>query len=394
MTSSGTYNFSLDCAGTLVEAFGRVGIRPTALTREHFTSGTRSLNLSLQSFSNRGVNLWQVELISIPLLQGVPTYDLPSNIVNILDAYIETYSLQTTVGGTPDFSTVLGSPIVTVDLVQNNLVKNNWINIVVPVSIGGLILQGLYQVQTVLNSNQFTIEAITNATSTVNNGGALPIFTTVSGSATISVNFPNHGLSVGNTFNVQEATSCGGLLLTGPYIVATVPTVNSFTFIFGATALANDTETENSGAQVIMTQYNSGDPIDRVLTSISRTDYSAIPDKILQAPPTTFWFDRLSPIPTVTFWQVADGNGPYVAFFYGMRRMMDASPTGGQTPDVPYRFIDALCADIAMRLARKYAPALVQALTLEARESWELAANEDRERVQTFIIPDVSGYFR
>lgn len=394
MTSSNTYNFFLDNAGIVNEAFARCGIRPTSLEREHFFSATRSLNLALQSFSNRGVNLWQVELISVPLIQGTAAYQLPSNLVNILDAYIETYSLQTSVSGTPNFSTVANSNVVTVNIVQNNLVVNNWINIVVPVTIGGIVLQGLYQVNTVLNANQFTIQAANNATSTVNNGGVLPVFTTTTGSPTVTVAFANHGLAVGNTFTVQAATTCGGLTLTGPYIVATAPDANHFTFVFGSNATANDTETENSGNQVITTQYNSGDPQDRILTPISRTDYAAQPDKIQQAPPTTFWYDRTAPISTITMWPVPDGNGPYVFFAYGMRRIQDAAATGGQTADVPYRFIDALCAEMAKRLARKYAPALVQALTLEAQESWGFAAEEDRERVQTFIVPDTSGYFR
>lgn len=394
MASSGTYNFFLDNAGVVTEAFSRCGIHPTALTREHFFSATRSLNLALASWSNRGVNLWQVDLQSIPLIQGTPTYTLPSNTVNILDAYIETYSLQTTVSGVPNFSTVLNSNVVTVNLVQNNLVENNWINIIIPVSIGGIILQGLYQVATVLNANQFTILSVANATGTVNNGGALPIFSTTGGSAIVSVALNNHGLSVGNTFNIPEATTCGGLFLSGPYIVATVINANAFTFVFGSTALSTDTETENGGQQVIMTQYNSGPPIDRILTSISRTDYASQPNKLQQGPPTTFWFDRLSPIPTLTTRYVADGNGPYVVFYYRMRRIQDAAATGGQTPDVPYRFLEALAADLAARLARKYAPSLVQSLQLDAKQAWSEAAEEDRERVQLFLAPDTSPYFR
>lgn len=393
-STSGSYNWNLDNAGIVTEAFSRCGIHPTALTREHFFSATRSLNLALQSFSNKGPNLWQIELISVPLTQGVPTYELPSNLVNILDAYIETYSLQTNVSGAPDFSTVLGSNIVTANIVQNGLVANNWINILVPISVGGIVLQGLYQAQTILNANQFTIQAAANATSTVNNGGVLPVFTTVGGSQSVNVNLPNHDFLAGNTFTVQEATSCGGLLLTGPYIVANVVDVDNFTFLFGENALANDTETENGGYQVIATQANSGDPIDRILTPISRTDYAAQPNKLAQAPPTTFWYDRLSPVSTVTFWQVADGNGPYVAFFYSMRRIQDAYAQNGQIPDVPYLFLDALCAELAMRLARKYAKELVAELRLEAKEAWDLAANENRERVQMFICPDTSGYFR
>ena len=393
-TTSETYIWGLDNSQIVAEAYSRCGIRPTSLTRENFFQATRSLNLALQSWSNKGVNLFQVDLQSVPLVQGTATYDLPSNTVNILDAYIETYSLQTTISGTPNFSTVSGSNVVTVNAVQNGLVENNWLNVIMPVAVGGIVLQGLYQAQTVLNANQLTINAASNATGTINNGGTLPVFTTTTNSSIVTTVLANHGLSIGNTFPVQEATLVGGLTLSGPYIVATVPDADTFTFDFGLVdANADDTETENSGNQVIMTQYNSGDPIDRIITSISRTDYAAQPDKISQGPPTTFWFDRLSPIPTLTTWQVADGNGPYVVFYYRMRRIQDAYATGGQTPDVPYRFLDALAAELAARLARKYAPALLQSLQLDAKMAWAEASEEDRERVQTFIVPDTSGYF-
>lgn len=393
MTTSGTTNWFLDNAGIVNEAYARCGIRPTALTREHFFQATRSLNLTLQSWSNHSPNLWQIELISVPLVQGTATYDLSSTLVNILDAYIETYSLQTTVSGTPNFSTVATSDVVTATIVQHDLVENNWINIQIPISIGGLILQGLYQVVTVLNANEFTFEAASAATGTVNNGGQLPVFTTTNLSVTVSVNLPNHGISAGNTFNVQEATLCGGLILSGPYIVATITDPNNFTFVDVSTATANDTETENSGNQVVLTQANSGPPIDRILTSISRTDYASQPNKTQQAPPTTFWFDRLSPVPTVTMWPVPDGAGPYNYFAYCMRRIQDAYATGGQTADVPYLFLDALCAELAARLSRKFAPALLQSLQLDAKMAFDLAFEENRERVQIFMSPDLSGYF-
>lgn len=395
MTTSGTSNWFLDNAGVITEAFSRCGIHPTALTREHFISATRSLNLALAAWSNKGVNLWQVDLQSIPLTQAQAVYNLPSNTVNILDAYLETYSLQTNVSQVPNFSTVNTSTTVTVNITQHDLVSGNWINIIIPVAVGGLILKGLYPVQTVLNANQFTITAAAAATATVNNGGALPIFTTTNNSSIVSVNLPNHGLSSGNTFSVQESTVVGGLPLGGSYIVLNVTDANHFTFDFAImNATSNDTETENSGNAVIMTQANSGDPTDRIMTSISRTDYAAIPDKLTQAPPSTFWFDRLSPVPTISLWDVPDGNGPYVFFYYRMRRIQDAYATGGQTADIPYLFLDALCADMAARLSRKYAPALLASLQEDAKEAWMIAAEENRERVTLFMVPDTSGYFQ
>ena len=42
----------------------------------------------LATWSGRGVNLWAVDLISIPLVEGQATYSVPSNTVALLDGYI------------------------------------------------------------------------------------------------------------------------------------------------------------------------------------------------------------------------------------------------------------------------------------------------------------------
>lgn len=393
MTSSGTTNWFLDNAGIVVEAFDRCGIRPTELTRQHFFSATRSLNLALQAWSNMGPNLWQIQLESISLIAGVPSYTLPPDTINILDAYLETYQLGTTVNQAPNFSTTIGSKTVTVVQPAHGLVSSNWIDLPVPVAVGGIVLVGFYQV-TVLDGNTYTIQAGANATSLVNNGGVVPQFTTVSGSAVVTCVLTNHGLAPNEQFGVGVQTSVGSIPLFGAYTVGAVTDPNTFTFSAQYQAASNDTEFENSGNVQLQTQAMSADPIDRTMTSISRTDYSSQSDKVSQGIPTTFWFDRLSPIPTVTMWNVPDDNGPYAFFYYRMRRIQDASTQGGETADIPYRFLDAICAEMARRLARKYAPAMVTELKAEAVEAWAAATGEDRERVQLFLAPDTSSYFQ
>jgi len=46
-------------------------------------------NMMLANWSNQGVNLWAVDLQTVPLVQGQATYSVPSNTVVILDAYME-----------------------------------------------------------------------------------------------------------------------------------------------------------------------------------------------------------------------------------------------------------------------------------------------------------------
>src|ERR1043166_4956584 len=45
-------------------------------------------NLLLGRWASMGVNLWTVDLQTVPLVQGVSTYAVPTNTITMLDAYI------------------------------------------------------------------------------------------------------------------------------------------------------------------------------------------------------------------------------------------------------------------------------------------------------------------
>jgi hypothetical protein len=70
------------------EAFERCGVEMR--TGYHFRTARRSLNLMLNEWANRGVNLWTIEQGSINMVQGVTTYDLPDDTVDLLEQVIRT----------------------------------------------------------------------------------------------------------------------------------------------------------------------------------------------------------------------------------------------------------------------------------------------------------------
>lgn len=87
MTTSGTYNWTLPTSSLILEAFDRVGIRPAEITREQTTSAIRSLNLELAQWNDSPVNLWAVELVTIPVVDNVATYTLDPKYQSIFDGY-------------------------------------------------------------------------------------------------------------------------------------------------------------------------------------------------------------------------------------------------------------------------------------------------------------------
>jgi hypothetical protein len=45
-------------------------------------------NMMLSSWANKGVNLWTVDLVSVPLVQGQATYSVDASTIMVLDAYM------------------------------------------------------------------------------------------------------------------------------------------------------------------------------------------------------------------------------------------------------------------------------------------------------------------
>lgn len=86
--SSGTYNFSPSMGELVLYAFNLIGVRSTAIIQEHMESARMATNLLLGRWSAMGVNLWQVDLQTIPLVQGVSTYSVPANTIVMLDSYV------------------------------------------------------------------------------------------------------------------------------------------------------------------------------------------------------------------------------------------------------------------------------------------------------------------
>ena len=97
MTTSGTYTFNPSLGELTLYAYNLIGIRSPSLVQEHFQTARMAVNMMGASWSNQGVNLWAVDLVTVPLVQGTTTYSVDPSTVMILDAYIETVSATTTV---------------------------------------------------------------------------------------------------------------------------------------------------------------------------------------------------------------------------------------------------------------------------------------------------------
>src|SRR5262249_46165030 len=123
----------------------------------------------------------------------------------------------------PNFSTDGTTGIVSiVDNNISNVTTYDGVYFNTPISVGGIILSGFYQITAITGTHGYQITSPTASTGVVNNAGAVPTFTTTSGSALVAVGLNNHGVTAGSQVVFPIATTVGGLTIQGVYTVTTV----------------------------------------------------------------------------------------------------------------------------------------------------------------------------
>lgn len=179
----------------------------------------------------------------------------------------------------PSFSTVMNSTTVKITDTANGAEVGDWVNINVPVSVGGIVLQGFYLVTNIVDANNYDVVAAMSATSTVNNGGAVPVYDTTNTLTVVKVTLSNHGYSTGDVYTNQVATTVGGVTLSAhsSYTVGTIINANSFDINPGQTASGTNTGAENGGDVQIMYLIASGPASDTALTGYGIGAYGAGP---------------------------------------------------------------------------------------------------------------------
>ena len=88
MTTSGVAAFNLDLNEIVEEAFERAGSE--LRTGYDLRTARRSLNLLFADWANRGINMWTFEQGTLTFTQGLATYALPNDTVDLLEHVIRT----------------------------------------------------------------------------------------------------------------------------------------------------------------------------------------------------------------------------------------------------------------------------------------------------------------
>jgi hypothetical protein len=180
--------------------------------------------------------------------------------------------------------------------------------------------------------------------------------------------------------------------------------VHLFTLNFTKIGMTKDTDyielDSNKYADVldgvIRNNNDTDKPEDIAMERISLDDYLAIPSKWTKGKPVQFALERnalydsagltkhkmyLWPVPDQTYYQ-------YVGWTIGYAQ--DVTAIYSQNPEIPKRYLPALISGLSVELAVKKAPERLAALLPLYERDWQLAREEDRERVSFIVQPQVS----
>lgn len=88
MTTTGVTSFNPDFTEIAEESWERAGREMRS--GYDLRTARRSMNLMTIEWANRGINMWTIEAGSFPLVQGLNTYPMPLDTIDLLDHVIRT----------------------------------------------------------------------------------------------------------------------------------------------------------------------------------------------------------------------------------------------------------------------------------------------------------------
>ena len=153
---------------------------------------------------------------------------------------------------------------------------------------------------------------------------------------------------------------------------------------------------------VVRTNTGTTSQVDINISRISVDTYSSIPNKTAQGRPIQIWVNRQSGAtypttgvasPNVVVWPTPNQSDYYTLVYWRLRRLQDAG-NGVTTQDIPFRFLPAMVAGLAYHLSLKLPDGLNRTQMLKAMydETWQQAADEDRDKASLRIAPRISLY--
>ena len=126
------------------------------------------------------------------------------------------------------------------------------------------------------------------------------------------------------------------------------------------------------------------------MTRLSRSEYSAVPNKSATGKPLQFFVDKQI-TPTIKVYPAPDKSSTYTHHLNVLTRMDDVD-AATNTLEIPFRFYPCLAAGLAYYLSIKKSPERTGLLKQIYDEEFQRAMEADEDRASFNVTPDLSHY--
>jgi len=328
MAYSGTISQTVfDTRKVIDSAFRRVRMPAETVSGENVEIAKGLLYLLLSNLANKGVPLWCIEKVILPLYEGVGDITMPDGTIDILNVNLRTLQEVTGTNTTSSttYSTAFGSdtPVTTVGVL--------WSGASVPIALE---------------------RSTDGATWT-----------------TIQTETPSATSGEWTWYDVEQ-------VVPAPYFRVRATT----------------------GSLAYSRVYFGNTPTEIPFGRLNRDDYTNLPNKTFQSiRPLQYWFDRQVPNAVMHLWPVPNSQSTtYQVVMWRHRHIMDVG-TLTQDVEVPQRWLDAITAELAVKLALEIpqVPAeVIPTLKAFSAEAMADAWNEERDNSPIRWAPNISAYTR
>ena len=354
MATSGTVSTTTFNTRRVVDrAFGRCKVQPQDITAERIEIAKDLLFLLLSTLGNKGILLWALDKVILPLYQGQAAVDLPLGTLNLLGMNLRSLTrlegaYLSSDGGTVDFAFDDDFETVLTQTAPDGDVR---------VSFGTPTLVT-------------TIGLLPGAT------GALDLVAETSD----------------DLVTWTERLAIGAATYTDR--------VWAWYDIDGSLAASYLRVRETGGGTLVLRELFVGNnPSEIPIAALNQDDYINLPDKTAAGRPLQAWFDRqrgsATSLARLMTWQVCDQLNRYNQIVAYRQRYLQDVGTLAQEVEVPQRWyayvVARLAADLSLELP-EVPPQWTDRLMELANQAWQDVQNAETDDAPMTVGPSIGCY--
>jgi len=353
LPTSGTTGSTVFNNGQIIDhAFRRCKMVPQEIVGEHLETALDLLWLFCMTLVNKGIKLWNIVPIILPMYERTQTVPLPLGTENILDINLRT------------LTRITGTASAT-EGVAGNAFDSDLTTACTQVAAAGSITMTL-----------------TTATA-INTYGVLP---NVSGTWDFVIEISNDNFVTSTTILTRTSQA----VVAGEWLWFDIQGIANFTgYRLRATGTTVLDVTE-------LVYQNTPQEIPFYHT-LNRTDYSNLPDKVSTGRPTQLWFDRQRTIPELEIWPAPQLQFTFAQITGFVQRQMEDVGALTDELEVPDRWYLAIVCSLAAHLGREIKEVreeLLPRLDADARFYLNDAWAGEGDGSDTYWRPNISPYTR